>query len=891
MESTGPAGKRIITETGYDNLGRVSEKSNPYFYGIDTPYYTSFTYDGLSRVIETQTPDGYFISTYYQGLKKVVTDQNNHSTGNTYDVYQRLMKVEDAYGTITEYSFNTLGNLVQVIAAKGNTEQNTTTMTYDSLSKKRTMTDPDMGYWTYDYDKSGNLEYQTDAKSQKIRLIYDGINRVYERWYGYPTPTSRVYFTYDDPLVPYSKGKQTKVSYQPSGEDLREDSILEYDLLQRVKKSKKKIGTNEITFEKSYDSGGKVVSIKYLAGTPNEKVYSYEYDVAGNLLYVKDNATGNHLVDYSGFTALGQQKSATFPKPNNVSVKSTYTYDPPTARLKTLLTQKLVGEAPTDTYQNLDYQQFDGKGNLITLADNLNAINHGYTYDSLDRLLTSNGAGTNPYTQSYQYDRIGNITFKSDVGSYSYTYSNKPHAVRTAGNISSQYDLNGNMTQRRVSGGIRLDITYNYDNKPSLIKKNGSNYVQFTHDGNSQRVKKYNYTTGQTTLYFGGLYETRGGVGIVQVFAGSQRVASVLGDGRTQFYHTDHLGSASVITDSNGNRKEQMVYFPFGTYRAVGNINGTYDYDPSFPDVFYTFTGQEDDDDLGFYNYGARLYDPLLGRFISPDTMVPDPNNPQSLNRYSYTLNNPLRYIDPSGNVEWDVEWYDQGEVGSDYGTWGSSWNLSLNFRPPRASFYSNYIIYNDSLIYRGIYPSTNQQHMLDWSDISEWPLPNDIQHSNYPNYIRKEPVQPWIYIPAGLGGGYGALSAEYGRFLLVDPKTLEYHQFGYFSGGGGLSLQGWSLAAQLEGGVLYAPRDPTKMPDYSLTLSGFAAWGKGYSGQFTTTGLRGNGEWGWSTGVAGGWGANASLMVTYSWHISSGTLLPEKYLRIYQQFLNKNYP
>ena len=298
------------------------------------------------------------------------------------------------------------------------------------------------------------------------------------------------------------------------------------------------------------------------------------------------------------------QKIATFPKPNNVSVKSTYTYDPATARLKTLLTQKLVGTNPTDTYQNLDYQQFDGKGNLITLADNLNAITHGYTYDSLDRLLTANGAGANPYTQSYQYDRIGNITFKSDVGSYSYTYSNKPHAVRTAGNISLQYDLNGNMTQRRVSGGIRLDITYNYDNKPSLIKKNGSNYVQFTYDGNSQRVKKYNYTTGQTTLYFGGLYETRAGVGTIHLFAGTNRVASVLSDGRTQFYHTDHLGSASVITDSNGNRKEQMVYFPFGAYRAVGNINGTYDYDTNFPDVFYTFTGQEDDDDLGFYNYG-----------------------------------------------------------------------------------------------------------------------------------------------------------------------------------------------------------------------------------------------------------------------------------------------
>jgi RHS repeat-associated protein len=181
------------------------------------------------------------------------------------------------------------------------------------------------------------------------------------------------------------------------------------------------------------------------------------------------------------------------------------------------------------------------------------------------------------------------------------------------------------MSQKAVSGGDTLDITYNYDNKPDLIKKNGANYAQVTYDGNSQRVKKYNYTTGQSVLYFGELYEVRAGAGTLHLFAGNKRVASVFLDATTQFYHPNHLGSASVITDQNGNRKEQIEYFPFGTYRAAGDIHGTYDFDASFPDVFYTFTGQEDDDDLGLYNYGARLYDPLLGRFISPDSIVPDP--------------------------------------------------------------------------------------------------------------------------------------------------------------------------------------------------------------------------------------------------------------------------
>jgi RHS repeat-associated protein len=662
-KTNGPEGRWIAVETVFDNIGRVWKQSNPFFEG-DPRYYTEFYYDGFSRVTDTVKTDLYQIHTDYEGLRKVVSKQVTaadwQSTAYYYDLNEKLVKVAEGFElpaleTFTEYRYDTLGNLTQVRAAKDAYGNNllgasiTTTMTYDSLMKKRSMTDPDMGSWTYQYDKAGNLELQTDNKGQKIRFKYDGLNRAYEKRYGDPTPLSTVYFTYDDLAVPNSKGKLTKVSYQPAGEDLREDSVLEYDLMQRIKKSKKKIGANEVTYEKTYDSAGRVISITY----PGNKTYSYEYDVAGDLLYVKDNATGSHLVDYSDFTAVGQHRIANFPKPNNVSVKTTYTYDPPTARLRTLLTQKMLGGTPTETYQNLDYQQFDGAGNIKILADTKNNITHNYTYDHLNRLTLANGVGTNSYTQSYQYDRIGNIIYKSDVGTYNYTYSSRPHAVNsTTGliNITLQYDANGNMT-RRASGGITLDITYDYDNKPNLIKKNSINHVQFTYDGNGQRVKKYNYATGQSVLYFGDLYEIRSGADTIHIFAGSSRVASVFRDGTTQFYYTNHLGSASVITDQYGARKEQIEYHPFGTYRAVGDIHGTYDFDPNFPDVFYTFTGQEDDDDLGLYNYGARLYDPVLGKFISPDSVVQAPDDPQTLNRYSYARNNPIIYTDPSGNV------------------------------------------------------------------------------------------------------------------------------------------------------------------------------------------------------------------------------------------------
>jgi len=168
-------------------------------------------------------------------------------------------------------------------------------------------------------------------------------------------------------------------------------------------------------------------------------------------------------------------------------------------------------------------------------------------------------------------------------------------------------------------------------------------YLTFTYDGSSQRVRKENHFTGATTLYFGEVYEVRNEEPIIHLFANTQRIASIHEDGRMQYYHGNHLNSASVITDGYGNTKETIEYHPYGTYRLRTDL------DASFPNVNYTFTDQEEDDEAGLYNYKARLYDPLLGRFISADSIVPEPGNLQAYNRYSYCLNNPVIYTDPSG--------------------------------------------------------------------------------------------------------------------------------------------------------------------------------------------------------------------------------------------------
>ena len=161
--------------------------------------------------------------------------------------------------------------------------------------------------------------------------------------------------------------------------------------------------------------------------------------------------------------------------------------------------------------------------------------------------------------------------------------------------------------------------------------------ISFTYDGSATRVKKS--SPGRTTDYIGKLYECTNGSCAKFIFAGDTRVAMKVG-GQVSYYHPDHQGSTSVVTDVSGNKMEELAYYPFGGQRqGVGTAS-----------VSHTYTGQELDAETGLYNYNARLYDPDLGRFMSADSIVPNPANPQSLNRYSYVLNNPLNYTDPTGH-------------------------------------------------------------------------------------------------------------------------------------------------------------------------------------------------------------------------------------------------
>ena len=533
------------------------------------------------------------------------------------------------YATTT-YHYDVLGNLRSVTDAKGNQSE----MQYDTLSRKIFMHDPDMGDWTYQYDPAGNLEKQTDAKGQMIWFQYDALNRRVQKDYATQKAqgSGDVVYTYDG-TTDYRKGRLQKV------DDASGTVTFAYDIMGRILRTNKELDSTTYITQSTYDGLGRLKTVNY----PDASVVHYAYD--GPLLdTVFDGATT--YVHYTGYNALGQAGAVIYGN----GVITTYDYSQSTNstcpahnfRLCTL--QTTFGTNPA--YQNLLYG-YEDNGNIQTITDTVNG-NQSFGYDDINRLTTATG----PYgTLTYGYDQIGNMTDHSRVGTYGYPISGagsiRPHAVTSAGSNTYAYDANGNMTS-----GAGRTINYDTENRPVTVTLNGET-TTFLYDGDGGRVKKVTSTT--TTRYIGQLFECDNASCARYIFAGGQRIAVVPSSGGTFYYHTDHLSSTSVITDDTGAKVQALTYYPYGETRT--NIPG------SPVDVPYKYTNKELDDSTGLYFYEARYYDPMLGRFTSPDTIIPNWRDPQAFNRYTYVRNNPLRFTDPSGHG-----WFD--DLIDDIGEW-----------------------------------------------------------------------------------------------------------------------------------------------------------------------------------------------------------------------------
>ena len=197
-------------------------------------------------------------------------------------------------------------------------------------------------------------------------------------------------------------------------------------------------------------------------------------------------------------------------------------------------------------------------------------------------------------------------------------------------------------------------LIWDIDNRVTSVSILGGGTTSMQYDYTGMRVKK-DAPTGVTLFQFKGYEVAPDGTITKFIRIGVETLASkkrTTGGATTQFfYHNDHLGGVNVITDGSGARCQLNEYDPWGgDSRSEGPTPGT----PATCDPTHRFTGQELDPESGLYYYGGRYYDQEISRFISPDPYIQEPDNPQNLNRYTYVLNNPQGYIDPTGFGFWD---------------------------------------------------------------------------------------------------------------------------------------------------------------------------------------------------------------------------------------------
>jgi RHS repeat-associated protein len=350
---------------------------------------------------------------------------------------------------------------------------------------------------------------------------------------------------------------------------------------------------------------------------PDGEEVSYAYDMSGQQVVVRSTFSGatEDVVRDVRANARGQLASIAM---GNGTLTTLEYEETGHQRLRRLRTVNASGQI----IQDLSYT-YDPNGNVTGTANGVRADQSiTLEYDPLGQLtkvLNSSGS----ILERYAYDAVGNLTEKGSLRQV-YNAGGRPHALEKSGETLYGYDPNGNVT---TIGS--LSIEWDSQNLPIRVRNGGSIITEKSFvDGTLWKKVEQ----GVTTYY---LPSMRVENGVARKYYGefAERV-ELPGDRRLRFYHPDHLGSSSAMTDHNGALIRRVSYFPWGQERGV---EGTF-----IPKLQFNF---KEKDAAGFYDFGARLYNPVTGRWLSPDTNVAD-----GLNRYTYVRNNPWSKIDPSGN-------------------------------------------------------------------------------------------------------------------------------------------------------------------------------------------------------------------------------------------------
>ena len=647
------------------------KSSNPYRPNAgEQPIWTTGLSDSLGRSIRVITPDGAVVKTEYSGNTVTVTDQAGKKRRSLTNALGQLIRVDEPDGSgnlgsvespnqPTSYIYNKLGKMIEV--TQGVQKRY---FLYDSLGRLLRVRQPEQQVnpalnlsgsesvntqWTaaFSYDKNGNMLTATDAGNATITNNYDALNRAVMRSYSdLVTPT--VTFTYDDAAVPNSKGKLTKISCSIS--EMRYNS---YDKMGRLLSSEQ--STDGQTYSSSY---------KYnLAGLPTEQTYPSGRVVKeflandGNLAAISSKVWNGQYRMYAanfGYTATGVIKHLQIGNGLWESAK---------LNSRQQVTELNLGTSPTDGSKwqlKYDYGELDANGivdatrnsgniakQTITFSGLTQPFVQTYKYDSLDRISEAKetNSGNQTWKQSWSYDRYGNRTgFTQQFGSQQLPINNltlpqiDANTNRFQTGQGYNYDADGNVIQDAEG----RQFTFDGENKQTEVRDASNNVVgRYYYDGNGKRVKK---VTNSETIIF--VYDGMGKL------AAEYSTASPLQNPTTNYTATDPLGSPRVITNKLGEIISRRDFMPFGeqlapdpTYRTASLKYNNAD------NIRQKFTSYQRDEETQLDFAEARYYYNNHGRFTAVDPLLASGKsaNPQTFNRYIYTMNRPLILTDSTG--------------------------------------------------------------------------------------------------------------------------------------------------------------------------------------------------------------------------------------------------
>jgi len=707
-----PVDKMIVSgRVTFDFVGRTVEQRYPTEQSLglqgtfvdtaDSVQATVMTYDVLDRNRTTTIPDNTSTSIAYgfgvdrnnvSQFMTMVTDANTLQKQTYRDVRDVITSVKElnkggAEVIWTSYQYDPLKQIVEVKDDKGNL----TSVKYDNFGRRTSIENKDTGLVTTIYDEASNVIAKITpnlyASGQRIAYDYDftRLNSI-----SYPNnPQNNVAYTYGVMGAANNRANRIITASSEAGTEERF-----YGPLGEVVKTIHTIITAQTPGEPevytslyNFDTWNRLRDMTY----PDGEKLTYEYN-AGGLLNKAHGLKDGYQYSYIKRLEYDKFEQRQFVHNGN-NTRMRYTYDALDRRLDTLK----AGKGDGNPFQDLKYT-YDDVGNITNLANSATitsasqmggATNQTFSYDDLYRLTNAQGTfDTQPtgkqhaYNLDMTYDTIHNIQFKAQLHtlkqpsgtlitqkktSYNWNYAyqgSQPHAPTHIGDRTFSYDANGNQTGwTHDNNGTRRTIDWDEENRIQTISDNGHT-MYYTYNDAGERVIKRG-PQGET-VYVNQYFTMRNGqIGTKHIYVGSTRAVSKMmkqdkpganPKGRTPqekdlyFYHPDHLGSSSYVTDTNGKIYQHLEYFPFGEtwIEEASNTQRT-------P---YHFTAKELDEETGLYYFGARYYDPrtsvwqsvdpVLGRYLNGE-----PNlgvyNSMNLGMYSYASLNPVLYRDPDG--------------------------------------------------------------------------------------------------------------------------------------------------------------------------------------------------------------------------------------------------